>query len=175
MAFNSHHVCLKSYVNLIAGPWPFPCLIVPSFPFGLNFFYCILHIRLDFHRPLNLTMTHPFHHSHGAKWNTSQNVVQNAFASIVKNGGFTFHISKFMSFVATPLLEECEDDTHTPEMGTWESSGIPEISEFNCKGQNTLPWGVIYIIEKLSKCRCWKWPRMSHLDIYSTSYGKKKG
>jgi hypothetical protein len=23
--------------------------------------------------------------------------------------------------IATPLLEKCEDDTHTPEMGTWES------------------------------------------------------
>jgi hypothetical protein len=25
------------------------------------------------------------------------------------------------------------------------------------------------------KRRCWKWPRMSHLDIYSPSYGQKKG
>jgi len=25
------------------------------------------------------------------------------------------------------------------------------------------------------KCRCRKWPRMSHSDIYSTSYGQKKG
>jgi len=30
-------------------------------------------------------------------------------------------------YVATSLLEECEDDTHTPEMGTWESFGTPEI------------------------------------------------
>jgi hypothetical protein len=30
--------------------------------------------------------------------------------------------------VATPLLEECEDDTHTPEMGTWESSRTFETS-----------------------------------------------
>ncbi len=59
--------------------------------------------------------------------------------------------------------------------GTWESSGIPEISEFDCRGQNTLPWGVLHVIRKLLKCRCWKWPRMSHLDICSTSYGKKKG
>jgi hypothetical protein len=43
-----------------------------------------------------------------------------------------------MGNVATPLLEECEDDTHTFEMGTWESSEILEISEFDCKGQNTL-------------------------------------
>jgi hypothetical protein len=76
--------------------------------------------------------------------------------------------------VATPLLEECEDDTHTPEMGTWESSGTPETSEFDRRGQNTLPWGVLHVIEKLLKSRCRKWPRMSHLDI-CTSYGKKKG
>jgi len=35
--------------------------------------------------------------------------------------------------VATPLLEECEDDTHTPKMGTWESSGTPKTSEFDCR------------------------------------------
>ncbi len=39
--------------------------------------------------------------------------------------------------VVTPLLEECEDDTHTPEMGTWEPSMTPKTLEFNCKGQNT--------------------------------------
>jgi len=83
-----------------------------------------------------------------------------------------------MIYVTTPLLEECENDTHTPEMGTWEtweSSGTLKTLEFDFRGQNTLPWGVLYIIGKLSKCRCWKWPRMSHLDIYNTSYGKKKG
>jgi hypothetical protein len=25
------------------------------------------------------------------------------------------------------------------------------------------------------KCRCLKWARMTHLDIFNTSYGKKKG
>jgi len=39
--------------------------------------------------------------------------------------------------VATPLLEECEDDTHILEMGTWESSETPKTSEFNFMGQNT--------------------------------------
>jgi hypothetical protein len=48
-------------------------------------------------------------------------------------------IPHYMWDVATPLLEECEDDTHTLEMGTWESSGTPKTSEFDCKGQNTLP------------------------------------
>jgi hypothetical protein len=58
--------------------------------------------------------------------------------------------------VITPLLEECEDETHTLEMGTWESIGTPETLEFDCRGQNTSPWGVFYIIRKISKCRCRK-------------------
>ncbi len=66
------------------------------------------------------------------------------------------------SCVATPLLEECEDDTHTPEMGTWESFGTPKISEFDCRGQNTLPWGVLYTVGNFLKCRCRRWPHMSH-------------
>ncbi len=41
--------------------------------------------------------------------------------------------------VATPLLEECEDDTHIPEMGIWDSFGTPETLEFDYRGQNTLP------------------------------------
>ncbi len=77
--------------------------------------------------------------------------------------------------IATLLLEEWEDDTHIPEMGTWESTGTSKTSEFNCRGQNTLHWSISYIIEKLSKCRCRKWACMSHLDICSTSYDKKKG
>jgi hypothetical protein len=31
------------------------------------------------------------------------------------------------------------------------------------------------MIEKILKCRCRKWARVSHLDIYSISYDKKKG
>jgi len=74
-----------------------------------------------------------------------------------------------------PSLRECGDETHTPEMGTWESSGTLEASEFDYRGQNPLHWGAFYIIGKLLKCRCRKWARMGHLDIFSTSYGKKKG
>jgi hypothetical protein len=60
-------------------------------------------------------------------------------------------------------------------MGTWESSGTPKTLEFDCRGQNTSHWGVLYIIGKLKKRRCRKWARMSHLDICNTSYDKKKG
>jgi hypothetical protein len=77
--------------------------------------------------------------------------------------------------VATPLWEKCEVAIHTPENGTWESFGTPENSEFDCRGQNTLLWGVLYIVGKVLKCKCPKWPCMSHLDICSTSYGQKKG
>jgi hypothetical protein len=81
-----------------------------------------------------------------------------------------------MSFcVATLLWEECEDETHTPKMRTQESSETPESLKFDCKGQNTLHWGVVYIIEKPWKCKCRKWARLSHLDIWNTSYGQKKG
>jgi hypothetical protein len=77
--------------------------------------------------------------------------------------------------VATPLWVKCEDETHTPESENLESLGKPKNSELDCRGQNTLHWGVFYIIEKILKCRCPKWPRMSHLDMYSPSYGQKKG
>jgi len=73
-----------------------------------------------------------------------------------------------------PTLGECEDETHTFEMGTWESPGTPKTLEFDFRGQNTLYWGVLYIIGKLSKCRCRKWVHMSHLNICSTSNFKKK-
>jgi hypothetical protein len=81
----------------------------------------------------------------------------------------------FDHFCCNPTLRECEDEIHTPEMGTWESFGTLKSLEFDCKGQNTLHWGVFYIIGKLSKCRCQKWDRLSHLDISSTSYDQKKG
>jgi hypothetical protein len=61
------------------------------------------------------------------------------------------------------------------EMGTWESFGTPENSEFNCRGQNTSPWSVFYTVGEVLKCRCRKWPCMSHSDICSTSYVWKKG
>jgi hypothetical protein len=74
-----------------------------------------------------------------------------------------------------PTLEEWEDDSLTPKMGTWEFARTSETSKFDCRGKKTSHRGVLYIIGKLSKCRCRKWVRMSHLDIYNTSYEKKKG
>jgi hypothetical protein len=58
-----------------------------------------------------------------------------------------------------------------PKVRTW----APELLELNCRGQKTSPWGVLYTVGKVLKCRCRKWPCMSHSDICSTSYGRKKG
>jgi hypothetical protein len=77
--------------------------------------------------------------------------------------------------VATSLWVKCEDETHTPKSGNLESSGTPENSELEFRGQNTSHWSVIYTFGKVLKWRCPKCPRMSHLDICSSSYGQKKG
>ncbi len=56
-----------------------------------------------------------------------------------------------------------------------ESSGTPECSELNSKAQNTSHWGVLGVIGKVLKRKYRKWPRIVHLDIFSPSYGQKKG
>jgi hypothetical protein len=60
-------------------------------------------------------------------------------------------------------------------VGSWSPERTPKFSERNCMGQKFLPWEVLYIIGKLLKCRCLKWARITHLDIWNTSYGQKKG
>jgi hypothetical protein len=77
--------------------------------------------------------------------------------------------------VATPLWAKCEGEAHTPKSGNLESSGTPENSELELKGQNTSHWGVLCVIGKVLKCRCLNWPRIGHLDICSPSYEQKKG
>jgi hypothetical protein len=77
--------------------------------------------------------------------------------------------------VATPLWGKCEVATHTPENGSLESFGTSKNLDDNCRGQNTLHWVVLYTLGKGLRFRCPKWPRMSHLDICSPSYGRKKG
>jgi hypothetical protein len=79
-----------------------------------------------------------------------------------------------MKCVATPLWAKCEDETHTPKSGNWESFGTPATSKLDKRGKNNSPWGVFYTVGKVLKCKCPKWPRMSHLDICSPSYGQKK-
>jgi hypothetical protein len=70
---------------------------------------------------------------------------------------------------------KCEKATHTPKSAKMESSGTPENLEDDLRGQIYSPWCVLYINEKLLKRRCPKWPHIAHLDIFSPSYGQKKG
>jgi hypothetical protein len=77
--------------------------------------------------------------------------------------------------VATPLWAKCEGEAHTPKSGKLESSGTPENSELDLRGQISLHLCALGVIRKVLKFRCPKWPRMSHLDICSLSYGQKKG
>jgi hypothetical protein len=79
------------------------------------------------------------------------------------------------SLVATPLWVKCEGEAHTPKSGKLESSETSKNSELDYRGQISLYSSVLDFIGKVLKCRCPKWPRMCHLDIYSPSYGQKKG
>jgi hypothetical protein len=74
--------------------------------------------------------------------------------------------------------KECEGmNLHTPKWTPcWEleSQWTPKSSKCNCKGQNPLPWKILYIIGNILKLRCLKWAHIAHLDIWNTSYGQKK-
>jgi hypothetical protein len=63
------------------------------------------------------------------------------------------------------------------ELPLWEleSRWIPEFSKSNYRDQNSIDWVVIYIIGKLLERRFLKWTYMTHLNIWNTSYGQKKG
>jgi len=77
---------------------------------------------------------------------------------------------------------KCEGvNPHTPKTTPTLGDGVPVDShnfitlERNLRGQNSMAYEVLYIIEKLLKCRWLKWTRIAHLDIWNTSYGQKKG
>jgi hypothetical protein len=56
-----------------------------------------------------------------------------------------------------------------------ESRWTPETSKSDSRGKTSIFCGVPYIIGKLLERRCLKWARIAHLDIWSISYGQKKG
>jgi hypothetical protein len=45
-----------------------------------------------------------------------------------------------LSNYRNPILRKCEDETHTPEMRTWESSGTLKILEFDCTVKKFRIW-----------------------------------
>jgi hypothetical protein len=60
-------------------------------------------------------------------------------------------------------------------VGSWSLERTPEFLERDCKGQNSSPWKILYIIGKLLTRKCLKWARIAHLDTCNTSYGQKNG
>ncbi len=62
------------------------------------------------------------------------------------------------------------------ELPLWELEyeWTPKCPKINFRVQNPMDWRFFYIIGKLLKHRCQKWARMTHLDIWNTSYGQKK-
>jgi hypothetical protein len=99
-----------------------------------------------------------------------QNVVHHRILHLWHCSNFFYNIC-----VTTPLWDKCEGEAHTPKSGKLESSGTPKNSELDFRGQISLYLTIIYVIWKVLKWRCPKWPLMSHLDICSPSYGQKKG
>jgi len=77
--------------------------------------------------------------------------------------------------VATPLWPSVGVKPNTSKVGELESSGTPECLELDKNAQNTSHWGVLSVIGKVLKRKYRKWPRIGHLDIFSPSYGQKKG
>jgi hypothetical protein len=65
---------------------------------------------------------------------------------------------------------------HTPKATpTWGVGILRDFRIFKEQGSKPTVWTVPYIIGKILKRRCLKWARITHLDIWNTSYRQKKG
>jgi hypothetical protein len=83
-----------------------------------------------------------------------------------------------VTFHALGSAKKCEGvNLHTPKwIPCWElkSQWTLEFLEHDCKGENSSTWRFLHIIGKLLKLKCLKWARITHLDIWNTSYDQKK-
>jgi hypothetical protein len=120
------------------------------------------------------TVNEDFEFEWGIEFVVGEQIIISKYDQKWGNSNGTYVLLK-NSHVATPLWAKCEGEAHTPKSGKLESSGIPKNLELDCRGQISSHLSVLGVIEKVLNCRCQKWPRMSHLDIYSPSYGQKKG
>jgi len=62
-----------------------------------------------------------------------------------------------------------------PKVGIGSPPGLPQLHSSTAEGKTPRLEVFFILLEKVLKCRCPKWPRMSHLDICSPSYVQKKG
>jgi hypothetical protein len=77
--------------------------------------------------------------------------------------------------VATPLWPSVGVKPNTWKSWRFRVLRTPECLELDSKGKNTSHWGVLNVIGKVLKRRYLKWPRIGNSDIFSPSYGQKKG
>jgi hypothetical protein len=96
--------------------------------------------------------------------------------------GFTRLWAKKEAGSHTTYSQECErvwgnEPSHPQGVPLWDldSRWIPKFSKDDCRGQNSMVWNIPYIIGKILELICLKWARITHLDIWNTSYGQKKG
>ncbi len=79
---------------------------------------------------------------------------------------------------ALESVKKCEGmNPHTPKwtfLWEMESRWTFEFSINDYKGQNSMVWRVPYINRNLLECRCLKWARMTHLDIWNMAKRKVK-
>jgi len=62
-----------------------------------------------------------------------------------------------------------------PKMGLGSPPGLSKTQSVIAGVKTPYIEASFILLEKVLKCKCPKWPRMSHLDICSTSYDQKKG
>ncbi len=62
-----------------------------------------------------------------------------------------------------------------PKMELGNPPGLPKTQSVIARVKTPRIRAFLLPFGKFLKCRCPKWPHMSHLDICSTSYGRKKG
>jgi len=62
-----------------------------------------------------------------------------------------------------------------PKLGIWSPSGLLNVQSSTARPKTPRILGVLGVIGKVLKRRYRKWPRIGHLNIFSPSYGQKKG
>ncbi len=84
------------------------------------------------------------------------------------------HILQTLSLSQPTLREMWVRHSHSRK---WDLGVLRDSQKLitRLQGSKHLSLKFFYTVRKVLKCRCPKWPCMSHLDICSTSYGRKKG
>jgi hypothetical protein len=88
---------------------------------------------------------------------------------MVKNSNFFYHLCRNPTF---GRVWGWHSHSQNGDLGVLRNSRNFRV---RLQGSKHLALKRYHVIGKLLKCRCQKWPHMSHLDICSTSYGKKEG